>query len=70
MISDFDTAALNPVDPKSVIDALKVQNRGRNKTHSQLYKRIAKDVFSKDCAVDSFNSLLQRIQIWYPVEHQ
>lgn len=70
MISDFDTKVLNPVAAKSVIDAVRAQNRWRNKVHSQLYKRITKDVSSKDCANELFNSLFQRIQVWYPVVQQ
>jgi len=68
MISGFDTKVLKPTGPKAAIDAVRSQNWGRKKTHSQLFKRIAKDVSFRGCADESFNGLLQQIQAWYPQE--
>ncbi|MCJ0817269.1 hypothetical protein [Vibrio vulnificus] len=66
MISGFDTNVLEPTDPKAAIDAVRGQNWGRKKTHSQLFKRIAKDVSFRVCEDESFNGLLQQIKAWYP----
>lgn len=70
MISGFDTKVLKPADPKPAIDAVRSQNWGRKKTHSQLFKRIAKEVSFKGCQDESLIGLLQQIQGWYPVVHQ
>ncbi|MDV5079488.1 hypothetical protein DA096_25080 [Vibrio rotiferianus] len=66
MISGFDTNVLESTDPKAAIDAVRGQNWGRKKTHSQLFKRIAKDVSFRGCEDESFNGLLQQIKAWYP----
>lgn len=57
---------LKPTDPKAAIDAVRGQNWGRKKSHSQLFKRIARDVSFKGCVDESFTCLLQQIQAWYP----
>lgn len=62
----WNADALKPADPKAAIDAVRGQNWGRKKTHSQLFKRIAKDVSFRGCKDESFNGLLQQIQAWYP----
>ncbi|MBF4312521.1 hypothetical protein EAY03_22385, partial [Vibrio anguillarum] len=62
----WDAGDLKPADPKAAIDAVSGQNWGRKKTHSQLFKRIAKEVSFRGCADESFNGLLQQIQTWYP----
>ncbi len=66
----WDADDLKPADPKAAIDAVRGQNWGRKKTHSQLYKRIAKDVSFRGCEDESFNGFLKQIQGWYPVVHQ
>lgn len=66
----WDAGAPKPADPKAAIDAVRGQNWGRKKTHSQLFKRIAKEVSFKGCQDESFIGLLQQIQGWYPVVHQ
>lgn len=68
MISGFDTKVLKPTDPKAAIDAVRGQCWGRKKTHSQLFKRIAKEVSFRGCEDESFNGLLHQIQAWYPQE--
>lgn len=62
----WDADALKPADPKAAIDAVRDQSWGRKKTHSQLFKRIAKEVSFRGCTDESFNGLLQQIQAWYP----
>lgn len=62
----WDAEALKPADPKAAIDAVRGQNWGRKKTHSQLFKRIAKEVSFRGCEDESFNGLLHQIQAWYP----
>lgn len=62
----WDADALKPADPKSAINIASSQGWGRKKAHTQLFKRIAKDVSFKGCADESFNGLLQQIQAWYP----
>lgn len=62
----WDTDALKPTDPKAAIDKVRGQSWGRKKTHSQLFKRIAKEVSFRGCKDESFNCLLQQIQAWYP----
>lgn len=62
----WDADALKPADPKAAIDAVRDQSWGRKKTHSQLFKRIAKEVSFRNCEDESFNGLLQQIQAWYP----
>ncbi|MGI2204545.1 methylation-associated defense system protein MAD4 [Shewanella oncorhynchi] len=62
----WDAGAPKPADPKAAIDAVRGQNWGRKKTHSQLFKRIAKEVSFRGCADESFNGLLQQVQAWYP----
>lgn len=57
---------LKPSDPKAAIDKARNQSWGRKKTHSQLFKRIAKEVSFRGCEDESFNGLLQHIQAWYP----
>ena len=57
---------LKPFDPKSAINIACSQSWGRKKTHSQLFKRIAKDVSFRGCEDKSFNGLLHQIQAWYP----
>lgn len=57
---------LKPSDPKAAIDKARNQSWGRKKTHSQLFKRIAKDVSFRGCIDESFNGLLQQIRAWYP----
>lgn len=66
MISGFDTNVLEPTDPKAAFDEVRGQNWGRKKPHSQLFKRIAKDVSFRGCEDESFNGLLQQIKAWYP----
>ncbi|MDP5132487.1 MAG: hypothetical protein NWQ54_16530 [Paraglaciecola sp.] len=58
--------ALKPTDPKAAIDKVRGQPWGRKKTHSLLFKRIAKEVSFRGCEDASFNGLLQQIQTWYP----
>lgn len=62
----WDADALKPADPKAAIDAVRDQSWGRKKTHSHLFKRIAKEVSFRGCADESFNGLLQQIRAWYP----
>ncbi|MDU2407645.1 methylation-associated defense system protein MAD4 [Acinetobacter junii] len=62
----WDEGHLKPADPKAAIDRVRVQTWGRKKTHSQLFKRIAKDVSFRGCEDESFNGLLHQIQAWYP----
>ncbi len=66
MILGFAIKVLNITEPKAAIDAVRGQNWGRKKTHSQLFKRIAKDVSFRGCEDESFNGLLHQIQAWYP----
>lgn len=66
MISGFDNKVLKHAVQKAAIDAVRGQNWGRKKTHSQLYKRIAKDVSFRGCEDETFNGLLHQIQAWYP----
>jgi hypothetical protein len=58
-----------PQDPKAAIDKVRSQSWGRKKTHSQIFKRIAKDVSFRGCEDESFNGLLEKIQLWYPREY-
>ncbi|KAB7670172.1 hypothetical protein [Plesiomonas shigelloides] len=69
MILGFAIKVLNITEPKAAIDTVRGQNWGRKKTHSQLFKRIAKEVSFRGCQDGSFNGLLQQIQAWYPVVH-
>ncbi|AEP29396.1 methylation-associated defense system protein MAD4 [Brumicola nitratireducens] len=62
----WDEGLIKPQDPKAAIDIVRGQCWGRKKTHSQIFKRIAKDVSFKGCEDESFNGLLQQIQVWYP----
>lgn len=62
----WDVDDLKPADPKAAIDAVRRQSWGRKKTHSQLFKRIAKEVSFRGCEDESFTGLLQKIQAWYP----
>ncbi len=55
-----------PQDPKAAIDKVRNQNWGRKKTHTQIFKRIAKDVSFRGCEDESFNSFLRQIQAWFP----
>lgn len=66
----WNAEELKPFNPKSAINIASSQSWGRRKTHSQLFKRIAKEVSFRGCADESFNGLLQQIQGWYPVVHQ
>ncbi len=68
--SFWDAEDLKPADPKAAIDKVRSQGWGRKKTHSQLFKRIAKEVSFRGCVDQSFNGLLQQIQTWYPAVHQ
>lgn len=62
----WDQGHQKPADPKAAIDRVRLQTWGRKKTHSQLFKRIAKEVSFRGCEDESFNGLLQQIQAWYP----
>lgn len=62
----WNAEELKPFDPKSAINIASSQSWGRKKTHSQLFKRIAKDVSFRGCEDESFNGLLHQIQAWYP----
>lgn len=62
----WDEGLSKPQDPKAAIDKVRGQNWGRNKTHSQLFKRIARDVSFRGCEDESFIGLLQQIQVWFP----
>ena len=55
-----------PADPKAAIDKVRSQSWGRKKTHSQIFKRIARDVSFRGCEDESFNGLVLQIQAWYP----
>ena len=65
----WDANHTKPANPKAAIDEVRRQNWGRKKTHSQIFKRIAKDVSFRGCVDESFNSLMQKIKVWYPREH-
>jgi hypothetical protein len=60
--------APKPPDPKAAIDLIRSQSWGRKKTHSQIYKRVAKDVSFKSCQDQAFLDLWRQLQNWYPVE--
>ncbi|MEQ4702633.1 MULTISPECIES: methylation-associated defense system protein MAD4 [Providencia] len=62
----WNADALKPADPKAAIDVVRSQRWGRKKTHSQLFKHIAKNVSFRGCEDEAFNDLLQQIQVWYP----
>jgi hypothetical protein len=62
----WDEGLSKPQDPKAAIDKVRGQNWGRKKTHSQIFKRIAKDVSFRGCEDESFNGLLQQIKVWFP----
>lgn len=62
----WDADHTKPANPKAAIDAVGRQSWGRKKTHSQLFKRIARDVSFRGCEDESFNGLLHQIQAWYP----
>jgi hypothetical protein len=62
----WDEGLSKPQDPKAAIDMVRGQNWGRKKTHSQIFKRIAREVSFRGCQDQAFNGLLQQIQIWYP----
>ncbi len=62
----WNADALKPADPKSAINIASSQGWGRKKAHTQLFKRIARDVSFKGCEDESFNGLLHQIQAWYP----
>ncbi|MEG3759283.1 hypothetical protein V5096_15150 [Pseudoalteromonas carrageenovora] len=64
----WDEGLSKPQDPKAAIDKVRGQSWGRKKTHSQIFKRIAKEVSFRGCEDESFNGLLQQIQAWYPQE--
>ncbi len=64
----WDANKTKPSDPKAAIDTVRNQSWGRKKTHSQLFKRIAREVSFRGCEDESFNGLLQQIQAWYPQE--
>ena len=59
---------VKPEDPKAAIDKVRGQSWGRKKTHSQIFKRVAKEVSFKGCQDIAFNGLLVKIQTWYPQE--
>ena len=65
----WDANHTKPANPKAAIDEVRRQIWGRKKTHSQIFKRIAKDVSFRGCVDESFNSLMQKIKVWYPREH-
>lgn len=56
-----------PPDPKAAIDKVRGKNWGRRKTHSQIYKRVAKEVSFRNCQDASFLGLWEQIKQWYPV---
>lgn len=60
--------APKPPDPKAAIDKVRNQCWGRKKTHSQIFKRIAKDVSFRGCQDQAFVGLWRQLQTWYPVE--
>lgn len=56
-----------PPDPKKALDTIRTQNPGRSRAHSQIFKRIARDVSFQHCQDPVFVGLRQQLQHWYPV---
>ncbi len=65
----WDEGVPKPPDPKKALDTIRAENSGRSRTHSQIFKRVAKDVSFKHCEDPAFVGLWQQLQNWFPVEY-
>jgi len=65
----WDEGEPKPSDPKSAIDIIRAANPGRTRTHSQIFRRVAKDVSFIRCRDQAFIGLWQQLQHWYPVQY-
>ncbi len=65
----WDKGLPKPPDPKSALDIIRSANPGKNRTHSQIFRRVASEVSFRDCQDPAFMGLWQQLQDWFPVTY-